>query len=63
VEETRTLVSAEVEEKIEQLCLKFEELKPYLASWWNQEPASAPVVAPKPDLGAQAQPPTANVEV
>ena len=63
VEETRTLVSAEVEERIEHLCLKFEELKPYLVSHWNQEPASATTVAPKPDLETQTQPPTANVEV
>jgi hypothetical protein len=35
--ETRNLVSAEVEERIEQLCLKFEELKPYLLSHWNEE--------------------------
>jgi len=34
VEETRTLSSAAVEEKIERLCLKFEELKPYLLSQW-----------------------------
>ena len=34
VEETRTLSSAAVEEKIERLCLKFEELRPYLLSQW-----------------------------
>ncbi len=34
VEETRTLSSAAVEEKIERLCLKFEELKPYLLNQW-----------------------------
>ena len=32
VQETRTLSSADVENKIEQLCLTFEELKPYLSS-------------------------------
>ena len=37
VQETRNLVSAEVEDKIEQLCLKFEGLKPYLARHWGQE--------------------------
>jgi len=63
VQETRTLVSAEVEEKIEQLCLKFEALKPYLANHWNQEPDSAPAGVPQPDVEPQRQPPTANVEV
>jgi glycosyltransferase involved in cell wall biosynthesis len=63
VQETRTLVSAEVEEKIEQLCLKFEMLKPYLASHWTQESASAPDVVPQPEAEPQRQPPTAHVEV
>src|SRR5207245_426105 len=34
VEETRSLASAPVEEKIEQLCQTFENLKPYLAAQW-----------------------------
>lgn len=34
--ESQPCVSAEVEEKIEQLCLKFEGLKPYLLEHWNQ---------------------------
>ena len=42
VQETRTLSSAEVENKIEQLCLKFEELKPYLLSQWAGDPATRP---------------------
>ena len=37
VEETRMLGSAEVEEKIERLCLTFEALKPELIAQWNQE--------------------------
>src|SRR5581483_11232900 len=40
VEETRTLGSMEVEERIEQLCLTFESLKPYLIAQWDQEPAA-----------------------
>jgi glycosyltransferase involved in cell wall biosynthesis len=38
VEETRTLRSAEVEDKIERLCLTFETLKPYLLAGWAAEP-------------------------
>jgi glucosylglycerate synthase len=40
VQETRTLSSAAVEEKIERLCLKFEELKPYLLSQWAGDPVT-----------------------
>jgi hypothetical protein len=35
VKETETLVSHEVENRIEKLCLAFEELKPYLISLWQ----------------------------
>jgi len=35
VGETRTLVPDQVEEKIEQLCLTFERLKPYLLEHWD----------------------------
>jgi hypothetical protein len=41
VEETRTLGSDEVEERIERLCLTFERLKPYLIAQWDQDPATA----------------------
>ena len=37
VEETRNLSSAQVEEKIEQLCMTFETLKPYLLAHWAEE--------------------------
>ena len=37
VEETRSLSSAQVEEKIEQLCMTFEALKPYLIARWAEE--------------------------
>jgi glycosyltransferase involved in cell wall biosynthesis len=35
--ETETMVAADVEERIEQLCLTFEGLKPYLALRWSGE--------------------------
>ena len=37
VRETETLVAAEVEDKIEELCLTFEKLKPNLVGRWNGE--------------------------
>lgn len=63
VQETRSLDSGEVEMKIEQLCLTFETLKPYLAMHWNEEAPSPPGAAPKPDVEKQAPPRAANVEV
>jgi len=33
--ETETMVASEVEERIEKLCLQFEELRPYLRQRWN----------------------------
>jgi hypothetical protein len=41
VRETEPLVATEVEEKIEQLCLTFENLKPSLAGRWNGESVPA----------------------
>jgi glycosyltransferase involved in cell wall biosynthesis len=35
--ETRSLISAQVEQKIEELCLCFERMKPYLISRWDAE--------------------------
>jgi len=49
VEETRSLFSAQVEEKIEQLCLCFERDKQYLASRWNTNQLPA-----EPENGASA---------
>jgi len=63
VRETRTFVSADVEEKIEQLCLTFEKLKPYLASQWDQGRAPEPDAVSKPDVETERQSPTARVEV
>ena len=40
--EVRELFSAQVEERIERLCVRFEELKPYLISQWDQEPNAEP---------------------
>jgi glycosyltransferase involved in cell wall biosynthesis len=40
--ETENLFSAQVEEKIEQLSVCFENLKPYLISRWNQKTGPAP---------------------
>jgi hypothetical protein len=35
--ETETLISHEVEQRVEHLCLSYEKLKPYLISLWNAE--------------------------
>lgn len=40
--EVRELFPAQVEERIEGLCLRFEELKPYLISRWDQGPDAEP---------------------
>lgn len=39
VQETRTMLSAEVEDEIERLCVTFETLKPYLVRHWSEETA------------------------
>jgi hypothetical protein len=50
--ETRELDAAQVEEKIEHLCLCLEELKPHLISRWNEDRADGQ--ASGQDVGAQA---------
>jgi hypothetical protein len=40
VVETETLVASEVEERIEQLCMTFEKLKPYLIEKWDDQPST-----------------------
>jgi len=45
VVEAHSLLPPEFEEKIEQLCLCFEKLKPYLISRWNGEAISGPAPA------------------
>ncbi len=57
VQETRALCSAEGEQKIEQLCLTFESLKPYLVCSWNQELASSSAVALQPSAESEHESP------
>jgi hypothetical protein len=40
--ETETLVASEVEDRIEQLCMTFENLKPYLIERWDEVPSAEP---------------------
>jgi hypothetical protein len=47
--ETRSLISAQVEQKIEELCLCFERMKPYLISRWDAE--AQPEKPPSRDSG------------
>ena len=51
--ETRDMFAEQVENRIEQLCLTFEQLKPYLESRWGAEAdrksAAEPEIAPSPD--------------
>jgi len=54
VEETRTLIANDVEEKIEGLCLQFERLKPYLIAQWNGE--STQVAGSEPVLPVDRRP-------
>ncbi len=56
VQETRSLRSADVEERIEQLCLTFEALKPYLLASWNQELVSASATASELTVGPKNPP-------
>jgi glycosyltransferase involved in cell wall biosynthesis len=42
VYETQSLRSAQVEDKIEKLCMAFESLKPYLLTHWDAEPVALP---------------------
>jgi len=44
--ETRSLSSPQVEDKIEQVCLTFEDLKPYLLGQWYREPVLPPEPVP-----------------
>ncbi len=58
VMENEHLESVEVEQKIECLCMSFENLKPYLEAQWNDEPhpsdRAAPVKAPDPERPPEA---------
>jgi glucosylglycerate synthase len=46
VRDTESLVAAEVEDKIEQLCVTFENLKPRLIARWNPDALPQPAVPP-----------------
>ncbi|HSB17965.1 MAG TPA: cell wall biosynthesis glycosyltransferase [Bryobacteraceae bacterium] len=58
--ETTSLLSAQVEQKIEELCLCFERMKPYLIAHWDAEPAPA---AEKPVPKKSGVVERANLEV
>ncbi len=60
--ETRNLFSAQVEQKIEELCLCFESMKPYLNSHWDAEPKPAPAEKPREEKNSDAVE-RANLEV
>jgi hypothetical protein len=60
--QTENLASGEVEERIEELCVAFERLKPYLISLWNgtrpQHMDAREATTPEPD-----SPPKNTLEV
>jgi glycosyltransferase involved in cell wall biosynthesis len=60
--ETETMLAAEVEERIERLCQKFDELKPYLIERWNGDARPVPGV-PEPPGNEPIETPKANLEV
>jgi len=62
VQETQELVSAQVEEKMEQLCLQFEKLKPYLIDCWDGRLQPAAKAGETPPAPEPAGPPSAAVE-
>ena len=61
VRETENLVSHEVEEKVERLCVSFEKLKPYLISLWKGEDAPDSRAAKQAEVTAPAK--ESNLEV
>lgn len=52
--ETQTMFSAEVEERIECLCVSFEQMKPYLISLWS-ETAQAPATGAPATAGREVR--------
>ncbi len=46
--ETQTMFAADVEDRVERLCLRFEALKPYLAGLWGRPRRNAPAAASRP---------------
>lgn len=63
VRDTENLVAAEVEDKIEQLCLTFEKLKPELVGRWNGKPVQDNGSRSPQDGAAQNEMNQANLEV
>jgi glucosylglycerate synthase len=63
VRDAEDLVAAEVEDRIEQLCLTFESLKPSLVSRWNGEPVRGNGCRSPQDGPAQHGMDKANLEV
>jgi hypothetical protein len=63
VRETETLVASEVEEKVEQLCLTFEDLKPHLIAEWNEDPGRAGSPQMPLDTPVQCEMHKENLEV
>jgi glycosyltransferase involved in cell wall biosynthesis len=61
VEETKTFGSAEVEERIERLCLTFEKLKPYLIAQWDQESAQDTTEQEAREISEQSEEATLEV--
>lgn len=60
--ETRPLIATEVEQKIDQLCMKFEDLKPYLLEQWNQDLPAAYDPLFKKQARVKEAAPSARVE-
>lgn len=63
VYETESLVAAEVEEKIESLCLTFESLKPHLIARWHNGVAPAESGSPQNSETARGEANQATLEV
>jgi glycosyltransferase involved in cell wall biosynthesis len=55
VQQTQSLASVRVEENIEQLCLAFETLKPYLLDQWVREPPPVAETVALPEAAARAE--------
>lgn len=60
--ETREMYAAQVEDRIERLCLTFENLKPYLLASWDQKPVLRPSPA-APSAAATREATEARSEV
>jgi glycosyltransferase involved in cell wall biosynthesis len=63
VRDTETLVSSEVEDKIEQLCLTFENRKPHLTEQWNEDSVRPGSSQPPLDKVGLQELPGENLEV